>query len=111
VIAIKASVRNGAVVGMLQVVDDDQVMMITNRGKIIRTPMCDLRVIGRSTQGVRLFKLEENEQVVALDRLAEAVNGEDEDEADCEDPGKRWLTGKRLPGRKMMTMGEAPGEG
>jgi DNA gyrase subunit A len=109
VIAIKASVRNGAVVGMLQVVDDDQVMMITNRGKIIRTPMCDLRVIGRSTQGVRLFKLEENEQVVALDRLAEAVNGEDEDEADCEDP--TVVNREAAPGAKDDDQGEAPGEG
>ncbi len=81
VIAIKASVRNGEVVGMLQVVDEDQLMMITNRGKIIRTPMCDLRVIGRSTQGVRLFKLEEGERVVALDRLAESdVTSEDDDD-------------------------------
>ena len=89
VMAIKASERNGSVVGMLQVNDDDQVMMITNRGKIIRTRMADLRVIGRSTQGVRLFRLEEDEKVVGLDRLAESVPEEEDEELPSEvDPGE-----------------------
>ncbi len=76
VISIKASERNGLVVGALQVTDGDEIMMITNGGKIIRTRMADLRVIGRNTQGVRLFNLAEGERVVALDRVAEP--GEDE---------------------------------
>ncbi len=76
VIAIKASDRNGLVVGALQVTDADEIMMITNGGKIIRTRMADLRVIGRNTQGVRLFNLGEGERVVALDRVAEP--GDDE---------------------------------
>ncbi|MEW6595062.1 MAG: DNA gyrase subunit A [Thermodesulfobacteriota bacterium] len=76
VIAIKASERNGLVVGALQVTDGDEIMMITNGGKVIRTRMADLRVIGRNTQGVRLFNLGEGERVVALDRVAEP--GEDE---------------------------------
>ncbi|MDF1613896.1 DNA gyrase subunit A [Desulfurivibrio dismutans] len=85
VMAIKASQRNGKVVGMLQVTDEDQVMMITNAGQIIRMPMRDLRVIGRNTQGVRLFNLGEEEKVVALDRLAESVSEESEEcEADPE---------------------------
>ncbi len=81
VMAIKASARNGQVVGMLQVCDDDQVMMITNRGQIIRMPMADLRVIGRTTQGVRLFNLDKEEKVVALDRLAESAAEDDDDSA------------------------------
>jgi DNA gyrase subunit A len=76
VISIKASERNGLVVGAMQVTDADEIMMITNGGKIIRTRMADLRVIGRNTQGVRLFNLAEGERVVALDRVAEP--GEDE---------------------------------
>ena len=76
VISIKASDRNGLVVGALQVTDADEIMMITNGGKIIRTRMADLRVIGRNTQGVRLFNLGEGERVVALDRVAEP--GDDE---------------------------------
>lgn len=79
VIAIKSSARNGKVVGAMQVVDEDELMMITNGGKIIRMGMKDLRVIGRNTQGVRLFNMGENERVVAVDRLAESFSEEIEE--------------------------------
>lgn len=72
VIAIKASARNGKVVGALQVVADDEIMMITNGGKVIRMSMKDVRKIGRNTQGVRLFNLGAGEKVVGVDRLAES---------------------------------------
>ena len=65
------SVRNGKAIGALQVVDDDEIMMITNGGKIIRTYMKNVRVIGRNTLGVNLFDLPEGEKVVAMDRVAE----------------------------------------
>ncbi len=80
VIAIKTSARNGKVVGALQVLDDDEVMMITNGGKIIRMKMEDVRVIGRNTQGVRLFNLEAGEKVVGIDRLAESEQLTDDDD-------------------------------
>jgi DNA gyrase subunit A len=80
VFAIKASERNGQVVGAMQVTDEDELMMITNGGKIIRMPMRDLRVIGRNTQGVRLFKLDEGEKVVAVDRMAEIISDDEEGE-------------------------------
>jgi len=87
VISIKASDRNGLVVGALRVTDVDEIMMITNGGKVIRTRMADLRVIGRNTQGVRLFNLAEGERVVALDRVAEP--GEDEViEGESDEPGE-----------------------
>ncbi len=70
VVAIKTSERNGYVVGALQVVDEDQVMLIANSGKVIRMPMDTVRIIGRNTQGVRLINLEEGEKVVALSMLA-----------------------------------------
>lgn len=72
VIAIKTSERNGKVVGALQVVGDDEVMMITNGGKVIRMNMQDVRKIGRNTQGVRLFNLGHGEKVVGIDRLVES---------------------------------------
>ena len=83
VFAIKTSERNGHVVGVLPVVDDDQVMLIANSGKIIRMPMDTIRIIGRNTQGVRLINLEEGELVVGLSMLAreEAVDGNDDIEA------------------------------
>jgi len=82
VIAIKPSGRNGDVVGAMQVVDEDELMMITNSGKIIRMRMAELRVIGRNTQGVRLFKLDDGEKVVAVDRTAETTSDEESDVED-----------------------------
>jgi DNA gyrase subunit A len=82
VFTIKTSERNGKAIGALQVVDDDEIMMITNGGKIIRTTMKNVRVIGRNTQGVNLFDLPEGEKVVAMDRVAEpSGNADDEDES------------------------------
>ncbi|MDA8163763.1 MAG: DNA gyrase subunit A [Desulfobacteraceae bacterium] len=71
VIAIKTSERNGLVVRAMPVVDEDEVMMVTNGGKIIRMKVADMRVIGRNTQGVRLINLAQGEKVVGLDCLAE----------------------------------------
>ncbi len=82
VFTIKTSTRNGKAIGALQVVDDDEIMMITNGGKIIRTNMQNVRVIGRNTQGVNLFKLASGEKVVGMDRMAEPADdegGEDEE--------------------------------
>jgi len=70
IFAISASKRNGKVVGAVQVVDDDQVMLIANSGKVIRMPMNTVRIIGRNTQGVRLINLDEGEKVVGLSTLA-----------------------------------------
>jgi DNA gyrase subunit A len=79
IITMKTTEKTGRVVGGQQVTDDDQLMLVTNNGKIIRLRMRDIRVIGRNTQGVRLIDLEEDERVVSLARLAEK---EDEEEAD-----------------------------
>ncbi len=79
VFAIKTSERNGLVVGALQVVDEDQVMLITNSGKVIRMPMDTVRIIGRNTQGVRLINLADGEKVVGLSMLAREEVSEDED--------------------------------
>ena len=80
VFTIKTSERNGYVVGVLPVVDEDQVMLIANSGKVIRMPMDTIRIIGRNTQGVRLINLEEEELVVGLTMLAreEIVDEEDD---------------------------------
>jgi DNA gyrase subunit A len=80
VFTIKTSERNGMVVGVLPVDDEDQVMLIANSGKIIRMPMDTVRIIGRNTQGVRLINLEDDESVVDMSMLAreEGVDGEEE---------------------------------
>jgi DNA gyrase subunit A len=76
-INIKTSDRNGNVVALKSVRDKDEFMIITAKGIIIRTGIEDLRAIGRNTQGVRLIKLDEDDKVVAVARLAR----EDDDAA------------------------------
>ncbi len=78
VIAIKASSRNGKVIGAMLIGDDDEIMMITNGGKIIRITMKHMRVIGRNTQGVNMFNLKEGEHVVAIDLVAEEDDSEED---------------------------------
>jgi DNA gyrase subunit A len=80
VITIKTSERNGCVVAIKQVTEDNDLMLITDQGKIIRNRITDTRVIGRNTQGVRLMVTEENERIVAVAKLAER----DDDETDRE---------------------------
>ncbi|MGH7825299.1 MAG: DNA gyrase subunit A [Candidatus Binatia bacterium] len=71
IITMKTTDKTGRVVGVQQVTQDDQLMLVANKGKIIRLRIKDIRVIGRNTQGVRLIDLEEGERVVSLARLAE----------------------------------------
>ena len=71
IINIQASERNGKVVGIAAVSDGDELMVITQQGKILRTAMAGIRPIGRATQGVRLIDIEENDRVVSVARLIE----------------------------------------
>jgi DNA gyrase subunit A len=80
IITMKTTDKTGRVVGGQQVTQDDQLMLVTTNGKIIRLRMKDIRVIGRNTQGVRLIELEEGERVVSLARLAEKEDDEEETE-------------------------------
>ncbi|MDP8255048.1 MAG: DNA gyrase subunit A [Candidatus Alcyoniella australis] len=66
IITIKTSERNGKVVGFLQVTDEDDVLLITDGGKIIRLDVSEIRVIGRNTQGVRLFDITDASKVVGI---------------------------------------------
>jgi len=85
IITMKTTDKTGRVVGVQQVTEDDQLMLISNKGKIIRMRIKDIRIIGRNTQGVRLIELEEGERVVSLARLAEK---EEEDETESEGQGE-----------------------
>jgi len=71
IITIRTTARNGNVIGMKQVTNDDEVMFITNHGKIIRIKISGISVIGRNTQGVKLIGVEKDEKVVGIARLAE----------------------------------------
>jgi DNA gyrase subunit A len=80
-INIQTSDRNGKVVGVAYVTDDDQVMLISQQGMILRTRAGDIRSIGRATQGVRLIDMDEGDEVVAVAKLAER----EEEEPDATD--------------------------
>ncbi|MGB1276381.1 MAG: DNA gyrase C-terminal beta-propeller domain-containing protein, partial [Nannocystaceae bacterium] len=83
IITIKVSDRNGPVVGVLPVRDDDQLMVVTSNGKVIRTKVAGISVMGRNTQGVRIIRTStDDERVVALERL---VDPDDEDDESIDD--------------------------
>ena len=71
IFTVKRTQKTGDVVGIKTVTDEDELMVISNKGKIIRLRVADIPIQGRSTQGVRLINLEEGERVVAVARLAE----------------------------------------
>ena len=77
VIAIQASDRNGKIVGATQVVEDDQVMLISDQGTLVRTSVSEISVQGRNTQGVRLIAVRENERLVGLERVVETDDDSD----------------------------------
>ena len=81
VINIRTTVRNGKVVALKGVTDQDDLMMITRHGILIRVPMSSTRSIGRATQGVRMIRLDAGDDLVAVARVA-AENGENTGDAE-----------------------------
>jgi DNA gyrase subunit A len=69
VICIQTSERNGRLVGALQVSPEDEVMLITSTGTMIRTPVSDISTMSRNTQGVRLIRLDESDRLVGISRV------------------------------------------
>ena len=84
VISIKVSERNGKVVAATQVVDTDQIMLITDAGTLVRTRVSEVSIVGRNTQGVRLIRTSENEHVVSLERICDVDDEEAEQESAVE---------------------------
>ncbi|HEX9646856.1 MAG TPA: DNA gyrase subunit A [Alphaproteobacteria bacterium] len=80
IINIETSARNGRVVASFPVEGEDQILLVTDAGQLIRCPVADIRIAGRNTQGVIVFKTADGERVVSVTRLADAGvdNGADE---------------------------------
>ncbi len=76
VIAIQTSERNGAAVAALQVLPGQEIMLISSNGTLVRTPVDEVSVLGRNTQGVRLMRLDEGERLVGIERLESLESGE-----------------------------------
>jgi DNA gyrase subunit A len=70
--------RNGRLIASFPIEDSDQIMLVTDAGKLIRCPVDDVRIAGRNTQGVRIFKTDEAEKVVSVERIPEDGNGDSE---------------------------------
>jgi DNA gyrase subunit A len=80
VINIKTSERNGKVVALINVSDDDEIMMMTANGMVIRASISTIRSIGRNTQGVTLISLKKGDKLVSVAPVISDGKGEDEDE-------------------------------
>jgi len=72
IITIRVSARNGPVLGITQVLEDDEVMLITDGGRVLRCPVKGISTMGRATQGVRVMDLDANENLASMARMAEA---------------------------------------
>jgi DNA gyrase subunit A len=83
VISIKTSDRNGKVVGAIQVTDADEMMLISNKGTLVRARAADVSIIGRNTQGVTLINIAKGEKLVSVAKIAETEeeNAEGEEQA------------------------------
>ncbi|MBN2190110.1 MAG: DNA gyrase subunit A [Candidatus Aureabacteria bacterium] len=90
IIAIKAGDRNGKVVGVLVVVDDDEIMLITKGGKMVRTPVKGIRITGRNTQGVRVINLSSGDLLVGVSKIITPKNEEEiEKQAEIEEERRK----------------------
>jgi DNA gyrase subunit A len=80
IVAMVVNDRNGPLVASLPIADSDQIMLVTDGGQLIRCPVDDVRIAGRNTQGVRVFKTDADERVVSVEHIPdEGDNGEVED--------------------------------
>ena len=87
VIALQLTERNGAMIGALQVTTDDEIMLMSQAGVLVRTPVSNISIVGRNTQGVRLIRLEEGDRLSGLERIDGLVREDDALAETGEDPG------------------------
>lgn len=96
VVSIKVSERNGPVVGAVQVEEQDEIMLITDNGTLVRTRVNEVSVIGRNTQGVRIIRTVEGEHVVALQRIDEIEEPEVFEEAEGGEQATAQVEGDKV---------------
>ncbi|HTR14993.1 MAG TPA: DNA gyrase subunit A [Roseiarcus sp.] len=77
IVAMAMSARNGSLVASFPVEENDEIMLVTNGGQLIRVPVTGIRIAGRATQGVIVFRAAEGERVVSVDRIGEAEEDEE----------------------------------
>ena len=82
VIGIQPSARNGHIVGAIQVSEDDEMMLISDQGMLVRTRVSEVSIQGRNTQGVRLIKVKSGEHIVGVARVEEREDDEEAEETE-----------------------------
>jgi len=87
VISIQTSARNGAVVGAIPVCDEDEIMMITDGGTLVRNRASDVSRMSRNTQGVIMIRLSKGEKLIGIERIENLETGADEGEAEGDEGG------------------------
>ena len=92
---IKTTARNGRVIGIVPVVDDDEILLMTSRGKLQRIACNDINTIGRNTQGVRIMSLSEGDTLSAVVRVPRDENAEEE--SDGAPPAKPEASAETKP--------------
>jgi len=79
VISIQTNERNGAVVGAVQVSSDNEIMLISDNGTLVRTRVAEISCLGRNTQGVRLIKLSKGENLIGVEKIVDVETDDDSD--------------------------------
>ena len=97
IITIKVTERNGPVVSSLRVEPDDHLMVVTSRGKVIRTTVASVSEIGRNTQGVRIIRVGEDERVVAIERIVDRDDEEAGETAETAEPAEAEAAAEPTP--------------
>ncbi len=82
IVAMVVNERNGNLIASFPVDETDQIMLVTDGGQLIRCPVHDIRIAGRNTQGVRIFKTDNAEKVVSVERISETGDEEGEEPAE-----------------------------
>ena len=109
VIALQLTERNGAMIGALQVNLDDEIMLMSQSGVLVRTPVSNISIVGRNTQGVRLIRLEEGDRLSGLERIDGLAREDGEDGGDESGFAPDADAGESGAG-EAASDGEAPGE-
>jgi DNA gyrase subunit A len=86
IVAMIVNERNGNLIASFPIEDKDQIMLVTDGGQLIRCPVNDVRIAGRNTQGVRIFKTDATEKVVSVERIEDEDDGASPDQASRSTP-------------------------
>ncbi len=118
IVAMVVNDRNGNLAASFPIEDSDQIMLVTNAGQLIRTTVDEVRIAGRNTQGVRIFRTDADEKVVSVERIRDVgeENGDDPDaeappEADGSPESPPATGGESAPPDNTTDGGETEGNG